>query len=122
MCQSQAYRALTKEICNKYIIYTDFGENYSAAMKYRMITAQLLADGANVWMDGAGNWTTDINKGKYVPEADADALLKLAADGVAKCLIVGPYAIDVVADGTVVPVRIREQIRANGPTIAYAPD
>lgn len=91
-------------------------------MKYRMITAQLLADGANVWMDGAGNWTTDINKGKYVPEAEADALLKLAIDGVAKCLIVGPYAIDVVADGAVVPVRIREQIRANGPTVPYAPD
>lgn len=88
-------------------------------MKYRMITAQLLADGANVWMDAAGNWTTDINKGQYVSEADAEALLKKAADAVAKCLIVGPYAIDVVADGAVVPVRIREQIRANGPTVHY---
>jgi hypothetical protein len=88
-------------------------------MKYRMITAQRLADGANVWMDAAGNWTTDINKGQYVPDAEAETLLKQAGDAVAKCLIVGPYAIDVVADGTVVPVRIREQIRANGPTIAY---
>ena len=90
-------------------------------MKYRMITAQRLADGANVWMDAAGNWTTDINQGRYVPEAEAEALLKQATDAVAKCLIVGPYAIEVVADGTVVPVRIREQIRANGPTIAYGP-
>jgi hypothetical protein len=88
-------------------------------MKYRMITAQRLADGANVWMDAAGNWTTDINNGVYVPEADAEALLKQASSDVAKCLIVGPYAIDVVADGSVVPVRIREQIRANGPTIPY---
>jgi hypothetical protein len=88
-------------------------------MKYRMITAQRLADGANVWMDSAGNWTTDINQGKYVPEADADSLLKQADESVAKCLIVAPYAIDVVADGTVVPVRVREQIRANGPTIPY---
>jgi len=88
-------------------------------MKYRMITAQRLADGANVWMDGAGRWTTDINQGRYVSEAEADDLLKQAADSVAKCLIVGPYAIEVVADGAVVPVRFREQVRANGPTIAY---
>lgn len=88
-------------------------------MKYRMITAQRLADGANVWMDGAGNWTTDINQGKYVPETQADALLKQAAESVAKCLVVGPYAIDVMADGDVVPVRFREQVRAKGPTVAY---
>lgn len=88
-------------------------------MKYRMITANRLSDGACVWMDAKGNWTTDINQGKYAPEAETDDLLKLAANGVAKCLIVGPYAIDVVADGAVVPVRFREQVRANGPTIAF---
>jgi hypothetical protein len=88
-------------------------------MKHRMITAQRLADGANVWMDEAGNWTTDINQGHYVPEAEAEELLKQAAASVAKCLIVGPYAIEVVADGPVVPVRFREQVRAKGPTIAY---
>lgn len=88
-------------------------------MKYRMITANRLSDGACVWMDANGNWTTDINQGTYVPEAESESLLKRAADGVAKCLIVGPYAIDVVADGLVVPVRFREQVRAKGPTIAY---
>lgn len=83
-----------------------------------MITANRLSDGACVWMDGDGNWSTDIATGKCVPEAGSDALLDQAAAGVAKCLIVGPYAIDVVVDdGEVVPVRFREQIRAKGPTI-----
>lgn len=87
-------------------------------MKHRMITANRLSDGACVWMDGDGNWSTDIATGKCVPEAGSDALLDQAAAGVAKCLIVGPYAIDVVVDdGEVVPVRFREQIRAKGPTI-----
>ena len=102
----------------KYNIYMYFGENYSTPMKHRMITANLLSDGACVWLDSDCNWTTDIAKGKYVPEADSDALLEQAAAGVAKCLIVGPYAIDVTVDGSeVVPVRFREQIRAQGPTI-----
>lgn len=87
-------------------------------MKQHMITANRLSDGACVWLSGDGNWTTDIVQGKYVPEAESDALLNQAAAGIAKCLIVGPYAIDVTVDGSeVVPVRFREQIRAKGPTI-----
>jgi hypothetical protein len=86
-------------------------------MKYRMITANRLSDGACVWMDGTGAWSTDINQGKWVEEAEADALLERAAEGVKRCLVVGPYVIDVVVDGGVTPVRFREQVRANGPTI-----
>jgi hypothetical protein len=96
-----------------------FGENYSAVMKYRMITANRLDDGACVWMDRDGNWSTDIGNGKYGSEAETETLLKLAAVGVEKCLIVAPYAIDVEADGEVVPVRFREQVRAKGPTIPF---
>jgi hypothetical protein len=88
-------------------------------MKYRMITAQRLADGACVWMDGEGNWLTDIQRAKYVPEAEGDALLKLAAPGVDKCIVVGPYAIEVSVDGgNVTPIRFREQVRVKGPTIS----
>jgi len=86
-------------------------------MKYRMITANRLADGACVWMDGSGGWSTDINRGKWVEDSEADALLERAAEAVKKCLVVGPYAIDVVVDGDVTPVRFREQVRAKGPTI-----
>ncbi len=88
-------------------------------MKYRMITANRLDDGACVWMDGDGNWSTDIAKGAYAPEAETETLLKLAEAGVGKCLIVAPYAIEVEADGEVVPIRFREQVRAKGPTIAF---
>jgi len=87
-------------------------------MKYRMITANRLADGACVWMDGEGQWWTDIAKGKWVSEAEADALLKVASEGVKNCVVVAPYAIDVVIDGGVTPVRFREQVRAKGPTIS----
>ena len=86
-------------------------------MKYRMITANRLSDGASVWMDGDGRWWTDIARGKWVPEAEAEALLKLAAEGVKTCHVVGPYEIDVVVDGGVTPVRFREQLRVKGPTI-----
>ena len=86
-------------------------------MKYRMITANRLSDGACVWMDGAGQWWTDINRGKWVAEGEADALLEVAAQGVKDCVVVGPYAIEVVVDGGVSPVRFREQVRAKGPTI-----
>ena len=86
-------------------------------MKYRMVTANRLADGACVWMDGDGGWWTDINKAKWTPETGLEALLAQAADGVKNCLVVAPYPIEVVVDGGVTPVRFREQVRAKGPTV-----
>jgi hypothetical protein len=87
-------------------------------MKYRVITAQRLADGGCVWMDGEGNWLTDINRAKYVSEAESEALLKLAAASVAKSVVVAPYAIEVSVDGgNVTPIRFREQVRVKGPTV-----
>ena len=86
-------------------------------MKYRMVTANRLADGACVWMDGTGQWWPAIDKGRWVEESGVDALLEIAAEGVKNCIVVGPYAIEVVVDGGITPVRFREQVRAKGPTI-----
>ncbi len=88
-------------------------------MKYRVITAQRLADGGCVWMDGEGNWLTDINRAKCASEAESEALLKLAAASVAKSVVVAPYAIEVSVDGgKVTPIRFREQVRVKGPTVS----
>jgi hypothetical protein len=87
----------------------------------KAIIANRLDDGRTVFLDEAGGWTLDLAEARFVtdgPEleaANARALAELEAR-----VIVDPYPIDIVeVDGRPVPARVRERIRAAGPTIAY---
>jgi uncharacterized protein DUF2849 len=87
-------------------------------MGLQMLTANRLRDGAVVFLARDGEWTERVGEGRViVEEGDAAALLQAAES--AKTLVVAPYLIEVAEQGgTWVPVRYRERIRAEGPSIA----
>ncbi|MDQ0325506.1 sulfite reductase (NADPH) hemoprotein beta-component [Rhodopseudomonas julia] len=84
----------------------------------QVITANRLEDGAVVWLGASGRWLENIGEAKvFAPEQAAEGLAA-AAEALSRQEIVGPEAIAVTqADGQIVPVRLRERIRAQGPSI-----
>lgn len=85
----------------------------------KIITANRLDDGIVVFLGRSHRWAEQIDD---VTPFDDDAAVEdaqaLAAQAVADRRIVEPYAIDVRAEGRgLVPVRLREVIRAKGPTV-----
>jgi hypothetical protein len=90
--------------------------------KTQVITANRLADGLVVYLARDGGWSRRLADGWVSrDEAEAVRLNELAADAQKRCLVVGPYPIDVTVEGGAVkPVRLREAIRAEGPTVGAA--
>ncbi|EAV44532.1 hypothetical protein SIAM614_05200 [Roseibium aggregatum IAM 12614] len=84
----------------------------------KVITANRLLNGDVVWLAENGSWVERIALAKVYDgkEAVAAALAEgLEAEKNQK--VVGVYEMDVtVEDGVIVPVRLREKIRATGPT------
>jgi hypothetical protein len=87
----------------------------------KAITANRLGDGRVVFLDEAGGWATTLVEARLLadgPELDK-AMAYARAQHDAR-IVVEPYPIDIVtADGLPVPSRIRERIRAQGPTVRY---
>lgn len=83
----------------------------------QIVSANRLADGLVVFRTAAGAWTEVLAEAKvFTPaEAELDVARATAAEAT---IVVGAYAVD-VGDGGVTPVRLRERIRALGPTVAY---
>jgi len=87
----------------------------------KIITANRLTDGAVVFLSAAG-WVEQIAQSARLNAADAvEAGLAKAAKAMANREVVDVAAIDVtVEEGRgPVPVRLRERIRAFGPTVDY---
>jgi hypothetical protein len=83
----------------------------------QIITANSLEVGLAVFQT-VGGWSVDVNKAEVLEtkEAAAAALERAKVDA-ARNLVVEPYAIDVTRQGaSVMPTRLRERIRAEGPT------
>lgn len=84
-----------------------------------VVIANRLRDGIVVFLGTDHRWVERIEN--CPPAADADAgakLLDLGLQAVAKQEIVDPTLIEVEhRDGVLTPVRMREAIRARGPTI-----
>ena len=86
-------------------------------MALQMLTANRLTDGTVVFRAADGRWVEQVAEGQVVDEAAAPALLKEGEAAVVR-EVVGPYLIDVaLADGRPVPLRYRERIRAEGPSV-----
>ncbi|POF34576.1 DUF2849 domain-containing protein [Roseibium marinum] len=84
----------------------------------KVITANRLLNGDVVWLAGNGNWVERITLAKAFEgkEAVAEALA-LGMVSKDRQEVVDVYEMDVtVEDGVIVPVRLREKIRATGPT------
>jgi hypothetical protein len=82
-----------------------------------VITANNLANGRVVFQTAFG-WSFHLDEAELLPSKETveTALQRANADAAAN-RVVEPYAIDVKRSGDeLVPVRLREKIRADGPT------
>lgn len=84
-----------------------------------ILTANRLFDGDVVYRTAIGDWVADIGAAELIGGADRLAAAEAAAQADvrdAKVLDVATIAVE-VADGRIVPKRLRERIRAFGPTV-----
>ena len=84
----------------------------------KILTANRLADGEAVWFSVSGDWAETIDASDIVSDKDGEARLeaigKTAHDNNE---VVDVNLIDVnVVQGVIQPLRLREVIRAAGPT------
>lgn len=87
----------------------------------KSITAHDLVNGNVVFLGTAGTWSKYVEDAALYEDADAiTAALALAERDEDRQLVVGPYEIDmeIVGDAPT-PVKLKEKIRAGGPTTAY---
>ncbi len=87
----------------------------------KAITANRLDDGRVVFLDQVGAWVPTLVEAHLLSDgaelAKATAYARTQHDA---RIVVEPYAIDIeMVDGVPVPARIRERIRAQGPTVRY---
>jgi hypothetical protein len=84
----------------------------------KILTANRLTDGEAVWYAADGSWAEDIAASEVVGDKDSEARL----EAIGKAAYENDEVVDVnlidvsVVDGAIVPQRLRERIRAAGPT------
>ncbi len=84
----------------------------------KAVTANRLTDGEAVWYAKDGFWAEDIGAAEVVGDKDGEARLEAigkAAYDNNEVVDVNLIDVDLV-EGTIVPQRLRERIRAAGPT------
>ncbi len=89
-----------------------------------VLTANRLIDGISVWYDKNGHWSEALSNAAIAYNTDeASALEAIGKQAHAANLVVDVNLIDVEEiGGTIRPLRLRERIRADGPTIDYRTD
>ena len=85
----------------------------------KVVTANRLLDGEVVWLGADESWVGDLSRAKVLEtKDDLAAAMTTAEQSIADREVVEAYDVDVVSeDGQVTPKRLRERIRAAGPTI-----
>ena len=83
----------------------------------KILTANRLRDGAVVYLGRDGNWSSEIATARFAHNDEEEQALKDAGAAAAKAnLVVDVQVIDTaVSDKR--PLRLRELIRATGPTV-----
>ena len=91
-------------------------------MADKVLTANRLGDGIAVWLDANGQWTERLQDAFVARHAEAvEALESAGRSAFASNVVLDVNIIDVEEkNGQLRPLRLRERIRAEGPTIAYA--
>ncbi len=84
-----------------------------------ILTANRLYDGDVVYRTAAGDWVDDVDAAELIDGAEQLAAAEAAAQADVKAsrvLDVVTIKVEVV-DGRIMPTRLRERIRAFGPTV-----
>jgi len=84
----------------------------------QVLTANRLQPGEVVYWNGSTGWVPRLADAQVFSGVEAEAALKAAAEWVRKGEVVAPYLFDVgMHQETIVPVKVREAIRAAGPSV-----
>ena len=88
----------------------------------KVLTANRLADGIAVWLNASGEWGDALQEALVARHAEAVAALEdIGRQSYADNQVVDVNVVDVQeVNGLLRPLRLRERIRAEGPTIEYA--
>ncbi len=88
-------------------------------MALQIVTANRLRDGLVVYLAVQAAWSTRIEDSLIAAEASqGEDMMEAAARAVASREVIDPYLIDIEhKDGAIVPLRLREAIRAVGPFV-----
>lgn len=83
----------------------------------QILTANELLSGATVYLDTQGRWVEELQSARVFSPDEAEPLeaARAAAQGDGRLLSVETEAVT-IADGLIHPLRLRERIRAEGPT------
>ena len=86
-------------------------------MSMEILTGNELMSGATVYLDRAGNWVEELQQARVFLKEEAEAK-DAALAATKKTLRVISLEVETVTlrDGVIHPDRIRERIRAEGPT------
>lgn len=87
-------------------------------------TGNALRSGDVVFRTVAGEWSRDVAQAQVALDAEAAARLQAATDADVQANLVVDTALIAVAQdgGAIIPVALRERIRAQGPTIELPVD
>ena len=85
----------------------------------QVVTASRLADGAVVFLDADGGWSERLDRAAvFAGRAEGAAGLETGKAAEAANHVIDVYAVEVaIQAGACVPSKLREAIRARGPTI-----
>jgi hypothetical protein len=86
----------------------------------KLVTGNRLRDGVPVYFAGGGKWSPAVSGALLVDSAAAEDLLAEAQKGEQPLPAVGMELIEAMREGSrIVPVTLREKIRAFGPTVSF---
>ena len=88
----------------------------------QIVTASRLADGVVVFLDAGGGWSERLDRAAvFADKRESAGALEAGKAAEAASLVIDVYTVDVsVRAGAPVPLKLREAIRARGPTILPA--
>ncbi|EUB95785.1 Protein of unknown function DUF2849 [Rhizobium sp. CF080] len=91
-------------------------------MTDKVLTANRLSDGIAVWLDANGHWVENLQDAIVARHPEAVASLEaIGKRDFAENRVVDVAVVEVQEqDGKLWPLRLRERIRAQGPTMEYA--
>jgi hypothetical protein len=87
----------------------------------KVLTANRLSDGIAVWYSTGKGWDTDIATAELVSDAAGEArLAAIGAESSARNEVIDVNVVDAeISGGKPAATKLRERIRAEGPTINY---